>query len=244
MPLTPRMSVPTSKFLNIACSLISGLFVAGFTASVFAQSSPGSGRAVPVSRQPTDAVKQDSADIKIAKVTSKPRAPYTETAKYNGIEGSVRLRVELLANGTIGEIVPLSHLSHGLTEQAVEAAKQIRFEPKTIKGVPVDSSVTMEYTFSLYYEDDDPEITQKVEILRMPKPEIDASELPASANKRIELKVFFGSQGRASVVNTLSPVPAMLQNKVREAVDRIRFRPAIHRSGKRSGVTKIVVYEF
>lgn len=221
-----------------------GIFALTFSLPMQAQSSPGKDRVVPAARVPVSSQNKDSADIKIAKVTEKPRAHYTETAKYNGVEGSVRLRVELLASGMVGEITPLSYLSHGLTDQAIAAAKQIRFTPKTIAGTPVDSSVTIEYTFSLYYEDDDPEITTKVEILRMPKPEIDPSELPAAANRRIELKVFFGSSGRASVVNTLSPIPAKLQNAVREAVDRIKFRPAIHRSGKRSGVTKVIVYEF
>lgn len=243
--MNPNRCSPRRSFDPILLQVIAfGTFTFFVSVPTQAQSSPGSGRVVPAARVPATSQNNNSADIKNAKVTEKPRAQYTETAKYNGIEGSVRLRVELLASGKVGEITPLSYLSHGLTDQAIAAAKQIRFTPKTIAGTPVDSSVTVEYTFSLYYEDDDPEITTKVEILRMPKPEIDPSELPASANRKIELKVFFGSSGRASVVNTLSPLPATLQNPVREAVDKIKFRPAVHRSGKRSGVTKVIVYAF
>lgn len=214
-----------------------------FTAAAFAQTAPATDRAVPQSRTPNATTGIGGANVKNAKILDKPRAPYTEIAKRNGIEGSVRLRVELLASGEIGEIAILSHLPHGLTEQAQAAAKQIRFEPKTIQGKPVDSSVSVEYTFSLYHENDDADIISKVEILRMPKPEINASELPSSANGRIELKVFFSSDGRASIVNTVTPVPFDLQARLRDAVEKIRFRAAVHRSGKRSGVTKIVVYE-
>jgi len=37
-----------------------------------------------------------------------------------------------------------------LTEKAIEAAKQIRFEPKMINGNPVSVVITREYTFTIY----------------------------------------------------------------------------------------------
>ncbi|MDM7922534.1 MAG: energy transducer TonB [Pyrinomonadaceae bacterium] len=224
------------------CRVAVTIAFCAFTAvSVSAQGEEPKGRVISQERAPAPS---NSANIKEVAITDKPRAGYTETAKHNGIEGSVRLRVEFLADGTIGEVVPLSDLPYGLTEKAIAAAKQIRFVPKSFHGKPVDSTTTVEYTFSLYYEDEDAEITSKVDITRMPKPEILASELPASANRKIQLKVFFGTNGKAAIVNTLTPVPRELQDRLREAVEGIRFRPAVHRSGKRSGVTKVIVYEF
>lgn len=211
-----------------------------FAPAILAQTPPQTDRVIPQSRQPASR----SANFKNAVITEKPRAVYTEEAKYNGVEGSVRLRVQLLASGQIGEVVPLSYLPWGLTEQAVRAARQIRFRPQTHEGRPMDAEIEVEYTFSLFYEDDDAEIVSKVEIQRMPKPEIAPTELPPAANGRIQLKVYFSPGGRASIVNTLSPVPIDLQPKLREAVERIRFRPAVHRSGKRAGVTRTIVYEF
>src|SRR5690606_20950707 len=178
------------------------------------------------------------------RVTDKPRAAYTERAKYSGVEGSVRLRVELLANGKVGAVTPLTNLPDGLTEQAIAAARKIKFQPKLINGRPVDAELTAEYTFSLYYDDDDPEITSPVAITRMPQPRISADELPADAGRKITVKVFFGTNGRASVVNMLTSLPESLRQRVPEAVAEIRFRPAVHRSGKRSGVSKTIVYDF
>jgi len=84
------------------------------------------------------------------KILSKPQAKYNDAGRTNGVQGSVRLKVTLLANGTIGSITPVTRLPHGLTEQAIAAARQIRFEPAKQNGIPVSRTVTIDYTFSIY----------------------------------------------------------------------------------------------
>jgi TonB family protein len=84
------------------------------------------------------------------KIVSKPRAVYTEAARANNTQGTVLLNVTLLASGQIGAIKPIMGLPDGLTEQAVEAAKRIRFEPKRVDGVPRSVTVTVEYSFCIY----------------------------------------------------------------------------------------------
>ena len=83
-------------------------------------------------------------------ILSKPKAHYTDAARINDTEGSVRLKVTLMANGQVGSIIPVSTLPHGLTEQAVAAARQIKFEPKKIDGIPVSTTVTIDYSFEIY----------------------------------------------------------------------------------------------
>jgi TonB family protein len=83
-------------------------------------------------------------------ILSKPRPGYTDSARTNNVQGTVRLRVTFNANGTIGSISPVSGLPNGLTEQAIAAARQIRFEPKKINGVPVSVTKVVEYSFSIY----------------------------------------------------------------------------------------------
>ena len=83
-------------------------------------------------------------------ITSKPRAEYTDLARANNIEGSVLLRVSLLASGDVGQIKAIRELPDGLTEQAIEAARQIEFEPKKINGRPVSIVKTFEYKFDIY----------------------------------------------------------------------------------------------
>ncbi|MEP6705764.1 MAG: TonB family protein [Acidobacteriota bacterium] len=84
------------------------------------------------------------------KITFQPKATYTDTARSNNVQGAVRLKITLLASGQVGSIVPVTRLPDGLTEKAIAAAKQIRFEPKMVNGQPVSVVVTREYTFTIY----------------------------------------------------------------------------------------------
>jgi TonB family protein len=84
------------------------------------------------------------------KIISKPKAMYTDDARTAQVQGVVRLKVTFLASGQIGSITPLNRLPHGLTEQAIAAARQIRFEPAKVNGVPVSKIMTAEYGFNIY----------------------------------------------------------------------------------------------
>jgi TonB family protein len=84
------------------------------------------------------------------KITAKPRAQYTDEARTNNVQGTVRLKITLMANGQVGNITPLNRLPYGLTEQAIAAAGQIKFEPRKVNGVAQSSVVTFEYSFTIY----------------------------------------------------------------------------------------------
>ena len=83
-------------------------------------------------------------------ILAKPKALYTDAARTNNVQGVVRVRVTLLASGQIGGVSPVSTLPYGLTEQALAAARQIKFKPATKGGVPVTTSKIFEYTFTMY----------------------------------------------------------------------------------------------
>ena len=108
---------------------------------------PGSGRGSGSGEPPPAAVAKITSPLKI---TFQPKATYTDEARSNNVQGAVRLKITLLASGQVGSIVPLSRLPYGLTEKAIAAARQIRFEPKTVNGVPITTNITREYTFTIY----------------------------------------------------------------------------------------------
>lgn len=84
------------------------------------------------------------------RIVSKPRPGYTEAARTENVEGSVILRVTFLASGKIGEVTPVKPLPFGLTEKAIEAANEIKFEPAMNNGRPVSVTKQVEYSFSIY----------------------------------------------------------------------------------------------
>jgi TonB family protein len=84
------------------------------------------------------------------RLTNKKSVDYTESARANGIEGTVTLRVTFLASGGIGSITTLKGLPYGLTEQAINAAKALEFEPEKVNGIPRTTSRPVSFTFSLY----------------------------------------------------------------------------------------------
>lgn len=84
------------------------------------------------------------------RITSKPRANYTDAARQNQVQGTVTLRVTFLANGSIGSISTVSGLPNGLTEQAIAAARGMRFEPAKKGGVPYTVTKQVQYNFTLY----------------------------------------------------------------------------------------------
>jgi TonB family protein len=83
-------------------------------------------------------------------IISRPRAVYTDEARAAQVNGTVTLRITFLADGTIGKVSPVSGLPNGLTNQAVEAAKRIRFQPAMKKGKPITVRKLVQYNFTLY----------------------------------------------------------------------------------------------
>ena len=80
----------------------------------------------------------------------KPKARYTDQARTSSVQGSITLRILFKANGQIGRIRLVKGLRMGLNEEAIEAAKKIKFVPAEIDGKPVDAERNLVYTFSIY----------------------------------------------------------------------------------------------
>jgi hypothetical protein len=53
-------------------------------------------------------------------------------------------------DGSIKHILVVEGLPHRLTEAAIAAARQIKFEPATLDGKPVSMFMQLEYNFNLY----------------------------------------------------------------------------------------------
>lgn len=77
-----------------------------------------------------------------------PRPSYTEAARAAGIEGRVRLRVHIGADGEIARVEVLDGLGHGLDEAAVDSVRTARFEAGTACGRGVETNVVLSIRFT------------------------------------------------------------------------------------------------
>jgi TonB family protein len=82
-------------------------------------------------------------------VLSKPPVQYTSEARQMRVEGDVVLSVTFLANGQVVVHGVLQGLGHGLDQEAMRVAQQIRFRPATNNGQPVDVTTKITITFQL-----------------------------------------------------------------------------------------------
>jgi TonB family protein len=86
--------------------------------------------------------------VKPLKITSKLTPSCTADAKQSHIEGQVFLNVNFGANGSVAVLGVARGLGHGLDESAKAAAQQMRFEPETVDGRPVDKKEVIAATFA------------------------------------------------------------------------------------------------
>ncbi len=92
-----------------------------------------------VSSQPTTSVE----------ILFKPKPNYTEEARKLGVDGEVRLEVMFTVGGEVHVVRVLQGLGHGLDEQAVRVAEQMKFKPAMRGGQPVDSTAVVHIVFQL-----------------------------------------------------------------------------------------------
>lgn len=83
-------------------------------------------------------------------ITAQPRPSYTNIARSYGITGGVELSVTFDHDGRISAVSPIRKLPFGLTENAIRAAKEIRFTPAERDGKPVSVTRNVIYTFTIY----------------------------------------------------------------------------------------------
>lgn len=84
------------------------------------------------------------------KVTFKPTPVYTAEARSLHLEGSVAVRIKVLASGEVQVVGVVHGLGHGLDESAVSATQATRFRPAVdASGQPVDWEGVVNVNFQI-----------------------------------------------------------------------------------------------
>ena len=84
-----------------------------------------------------------------AEILWKPVPIYTEEARKQKVEGEVLVEAVLEASGRVKVLRVVRGLGHGLDEEAVKEAGQLRFKPALRDGQPSDSTVVLHVVFQI-----------------------------------------------------------------------------------------------
>ena len=85
-----------------------------------------------------------------ARLLSRPEPAYPRRARRREVQGTVILRAVLAATGKVERVTVIKGLPEGITEEAIKAARLIKFEPAERDGRKVSQSVIIEYNFNVY----------------------------------------------------------------------------------------------
>lgn len=85
-----------------------------------------------------------------ARLLSRPEPAYPRRARRSAVQGTVVLRAVLAASGKVEKVTVIKGLPEGVTEEAIKAARAIKFEPAERDGRKVSQSVIIEYNFNVY----------------------------------------------------------------------------------------------
>jgi TonB family protein len=96
----------------------------------------------------TDTSAASRVDTKPVRLSS-PHPGYTEAARKNHIQGTVTLRMLVGADGAVEAVRVIRGLPDGLTERAIEAARQAKFKPATKDGKPVPYWIILLMEFNI-----------------------------------------------------------------------------------------------
>jgi len=96
----------------------------------------------------TDTSAASAVDEKPVRLRA-PTPQYTEAARANKTQGSVTLRVLVGADGDVKQVKVVRGLPDGLTEQAIEAARQATFKPAVKDGKSVPYWVLLQMEFNI-----------------------------------------------------------------------------------------------
>ena len=113
---------------------------------------------IPVTDGPGTPYQQDSEEAvytgkdveRKARLGMKPEPRYTAAARDNQVVGTVVLKAVFTSAGNVSNIRIVSGLPNGLTENAVAAARKIKFIPAMKDGHYVSMWIQLEYNFNLY----------------------------------------------------------------------------------------------
>jgi TonB family protein len=141
----------------------------------------------------------------------------------------------------VTDISVVKGLPDGLTEKAIAAARQVRFNPAEKDGHKVSQYVVFEYYFMDYFDAE--KVDERAVILEQPPAEYPEAARRDGVTGKVVLKVVLTSFGSVSIISVEERLPYGLTEKAVAATSLIKFKPATLK-GRVVSQTATVEYSF
>jgi TonB family protein len=168
----------------------------------------------------------------LVKILHREKADSTKAAREAGIGGVVKLAITFEKDGNIRVDRVDQGLPFGLIEQAIIAAKKIKFEPAKDNGEPVSMRGSLEYAFyhgnGQYYWPAGVGQVGNPELIDVKKPEYTEAARNNKVEGDVRLIVVFGASGKIGHIDVVEGLPDGLTDKAIDVAKAIKFKPATY----------------
>ena len=169
---------------------------------------------------------------------------YPETARKNGVEGTVKADFTLGEDGKVRDIRIVQDLPFGVGDAVKNSLGKFYFKPALFAGKPVAMSVHMDYLVAMAYSEDDKNVT-KPQITEKPEAVYPSKYLADKVKGKVSVGVMFYTDGTVRVIATNSVMAQEFDKAAAEAASKIKFTPAVHKKSKKPVAQRMeVIYEF
>lgn len=169
---------------------------------------------------------------------------FPETARKNGVEGTLKASLVLGEDGKVRDIKILQSLPFGVEAAVVKGLQNLYFKPAKLHGQPVATPMDFDFIVTAVYGEDDKNVT-KPKILEKPLPVYPAKYAAEKVKGKVSVSVLFFADGKVKVLGVNSTMPNEFDKVASEAAAKIRFQPAVHKKSKADVSQKMnVEYDF
>ncbi len=173
-----------------------------------------------------------------------PEFDFPETARKNGVEGTLKIVLTLGEDAKIKDITVGQPLPFGVTEAITKNLQALRFQPAKREGKPIAVKMFFDYVVAVTYGETSKDVG---------KPKITAQPVAVYPEKyrsekikgKVQVRAMFYPDGKIEIVNVSSTMPKEFDRAAAEAAKNIKFTPAVHKKSKQPVAQAMTVdYDF
>lgn len=173
-----------------------------------------------------------------------PDISLPDTARKNGVEGTLKAVMTLGEDGKVRDIVINEELPHGVTEAVTKSLQNLYFQPAKSHNKPVPVKMTFDFVVAMAYDEGDKSVN-KPKITEQPAAVYPEKYRAEKLKGKVQVGVMFYTGGKVKIIGVSSVMPKEFDQAAAEAAAKIKFQPAFHKKSKKPVAQAMTVeYDF